>query len=479
MRALILVAVVVALIGGCPPRSAPAAVASPPRAVAPARLEVWVDASAPEGGDGTEARPYRALGAALARGGGKVRVRTGLYQGPFELPAGMAIDGPESAVLFAEGGEAAVVTAGDASLSGVTLQGGAVGLVSKGRVRAEGVHFSGQRRAAIEVRGGELELSRGDVRATVSDVLGVSAVQGRVTILDSAFSGPFRRALRAEGAGVEVTVERARFVEAVTAVHLVDARGRLRGLHARGGRGPAVFVARGEVEIDGLEVEGHEYALLSRDAVLAVRGLTSRKAERAGLALVGGRSRIEDLTVSESGGSGAVDLVKGEVTLRRFRIERVTAYAVHARSAKIAISDGEISSVAAEADGLGGDGLHLREARGAVERVSGRQLAGSGLLVAEGSEVSGTDLVLERCRWGGVVVETLSGFTGRSITARECGGAALAVPSEATATVDGLTSARNEHGAVWAECAQGARVTLRALVDDAPRPRPPCVRVER
>src|SRR5690349_11779507 len=79
----------VAVIGGCTPRTAPPPAPGTPVAVAVAPLELWLDASAPGGGDGTEARPYRALGEALLRAGAaplRLHLRTGLYQGPFELP---------------------------------------------------------------------------------------------------------------------------------------------------------------------------------------------------------------------------------------------------------------------------------------------------------------------------------------------------------------------------------------------------------
>lgn len=459
----------------------PQVVAEPSAREAEPAAALWVDASALEGGDGTEARPMKSLAAALGKAGARVHVRTGLYRGPFALPAGAELDGPESAVLFVEGGEGPVVTvAGDGRIAGVSLQGGAVGLASGGRVRAEGVHWSGQRQVAVEVRGGELELSRADVRATVSEVIGVAVARGKVRIADSAFAGPFRRAVEGKGAEVEVTVERTRFTEAVTAVQLVGGRGHLRGLSARGGRAAAVFVGTGgEVEIDGLEVDGHEYALLAREARVTARAVTSRGAERAGIGLVKSRGRLEDVAVSGSGSSGAVEVVGGEVELRRFRIERAGAYGVHARSAKVVISDGEIDGVAAEGDGTQGDGVHLRDVKGTVERVAVRRAGGSGLVVAEASDVRAAELVVERCRWGGVVVETLSTFAGKTIAARDCGGAALAVPTQAVASVEGFTSARNQEGAVWAECGEGARVTLRGVTDDAPRPRPSCVRVER
>ena len=464
------------------PVPAPASAARPAR---PAPVEFWVDAYAVEGGDGTEARPYRSLDRALARGGAaggaRFHVRTGLYRGPFTLPPGAAIDGPEAAVLFAEGGEGAVVTAADASLTGVSLQGGATGLAVLGPVRAVGVHFSGQRTSAVQVRGGRLELVRADVQATISEVVGVRVERGRALVADCAFSGPFRRAILGEGAEVEVAVERTRFVEAVTAVQLMGARGRLKDVAARGGRGPAVFVGLGgDVEIDGLEVDGHEHALLSRDARLRARGVTSRKAEQAGIGLVKSRATLEDVAVSDSGPYGGVDVVGGEVELRRFRIERAASFGVHARSARVAISDGRVDGVASERDSSLGDGVHLREAKGTVERVTVRGAAGSGLLVSEASEIRGADLVMERCRWGGVVVETLSTFTGRSIGVSDGGGAALVVSTEATAEIAGLTSARNQDGTVWAECNENARVTLRGLSEDAPRTRlPPCVRVER
>ncbi|HEY8206419.1 MAG TPA: hypothetical protein VIG99_02985 [Myxococcaceae bacterium] len=483
---LAMMAAVAALIGplaGCPSREVKKVEGGPPPVpdfVVPA--ERWVDASAPEGGEGTEARPFRALGAALApeRAGVPVRVhvRTGLYRGPFELPAKWEIEGPESAVLFVEGAGGAVLAVADGRVAGVSLQGGAVGLAASGPVRAEGIHCSGQRQAAVEVRGGSLELSGADVRASVSEILGVNVIQGRARVQDSAFTGPFRRAVKAEGAAVEVTVERTRFVEAVTAVQLVGVNGHLLGLSVRGGRGPAVFVGGGEVVVEGLEVDGQEYALLAREARLHARRITSRGAEQGGVALVKSRSALADLTVSGSGPVGAVEVVGGELDLQRFRIQRAASYGVHARSARVAISDGTIEEVTSDRDGTLGDGVHLRDAKGRVERVTVRGAGGSGLLVAEGSDIHGTELALERCRWGGVVVETLSSFFGRTIAVRDGGGAALAVPTEAGASVTGLTSVRNQEGAVWAECSEGARVTLKGLTDDAPRPRPRCVHLE-
>src|SRR5262245_30643699 len=111
LRLAVVSALTVAL-AGCASRAVQAESGPPP-----APVELWVDASALEGGDGTEARPLKTLGAALesarAVGAAHVHVRTGLYRGPFTLPAGWAIDGPESAVLFVEGAEGQVLSAAD------------------------------------------------------------------------------------------------------------------------------------------------------------------------------------------------------------------------------------------------------------------------------------------------------------------------------------------------------------------------------
>ncbi|HVE82061.1 MAG TPA: hypothetical protein VND93_04415 [Myxococcales bacterium] len=474
-RVLVTVVAVGVALAGCPPRRPAAAGPGAPEPLA----EVWVDAYATQEGDGTEGRPYRTLGQAMKRGKALYRLRSGMYQGPFTLPPGAAIDGTEFAVLFAEGDQRAVVESAGGRLHGITLQGGLVGLAVSGPVHAEGVHLSGQRRSAVLVSAGELALARADVRAAVSEVLGVSVDRGKALITDSVFSGPFRRAVRAEGQQAEVTVERTHFADAVTAIHLTGGgRGRLSKVSARGGRGPAVFAGSGEVvEIDGLEVDGHQYALLARLATLTVRRLTSRGAEEAGVGLQGGRVWLEDLTISGSGPFGALDMIGGELTVKRFRVDGAVAFGIHVRGAQVAIADGTIERVAAQADESLGDAIHLRQAKGTVERVTVRRAAGIGLVVAEGSDVSGANLVLERCHWGGVGVETLSTFSGHAITVRGSDGAGLIVPSEATATLTGLTSTSNQEGAVFADCHEGARVEIRALNEDAPRPYPSCVRV--
>jgi hypothetical protein len=466
--------------------------APPPPAAAEAPA-TWVDGSALEGGDGSELRPFKTLQAALAAAPAprRVALRAGLYRGPFTLPDRLRVEGPETAVLYVDGADGAVVSpAGSAELEGLSIQGGEVGLrVARGRVTGRALHFSGQRRAAVQVEGGQIELSGSELKATVSETVGVGVGRGRAQVTGSRFEGPFRRAVAmpwpmARDAAADGTADGAlevagcRFDQAVTAVHAVGGRVRLDDLSASGGRGPAVFLASGQAEVRSLRVDGHEYALQARGMQsLDVKDLTAVRPERSGVAVVNGRATLEDLTVVSSGDFGAVAAIGAEVVVKRFRLHRPGAYGITARDATLTVVDGEISEVLPDRDGGAGDALHLRDARAVVERVSVRQAAGVGLLAAQASRVEARSLILQGCRWGGLVVETLADLEGTSVVVQDSGGAALAVPGDASARVDLLVSERNAEGALWADCASGAKVHLTRVREDGPPGRSlPCVR---
>ncbi|MHB8878616.1 MAG: hypothetical protein ACYC8T_33370, partial [Myxococcaceae bacterium] len=203
----------------CP---SPRPVAPPPVPLAfSPRPELWVDASSPAPGEGTRGHPYRSLGAALARFVGgppfTVRLASGLYPGPFELPAGVRLVGFGAVVLHAEG-PAVLHAPKGAILEGLMVQGAAVGLVADGAVELLAVKFSGQRDTAVRVEGGALHASSCEFAATVSGIRGVGVGRGAgATLKDCAFLGPFRRAV--EAAGAKVSVVGSRFEGPGTGVH--------------------------------------------------------------------------------------------------------------------------------------------------------------------------------------------------------------------------------------------------------------------
>lgn len=470
------------LASACPRAPAPA----PPPAPARAPVERWVDAFAPEGGDGSRARAFRGLGRALEESPRPLRVHLapGLYRGPFELSGGVSLEGVGAVVLHAEGGDEVVVRArGPVSLSGLTVQGGAVGVElgdPGGELRLGQVELSGQRRAAVRAVGGRVQ-ARGVVfRASVSGTSGLILEAGSMGELSgAAFLGPYRRAIEGrEVAGL--VLDGCRFEGPVTGLHQLGGRAAVRRSAFSGGRGPALFVARGALEVEGSRIKGHEYALQAGEgARLSVRGFVSVGAERAALALVGARADVEDALLLESGNHGGIQVVGGEVSVRRFWIDRPEAYGVLARGGKLHLLDGVVSRVT-DRGGEAGDGVQIREAVARVESVSMVEVAGAGLHAAEGSALAVREVVLERCRQGGVVADTLARVDGASLIVRGSSLAAVVVPGEAYVRLDALSSEQNALGAVWAECGSGAEVELLRLREDGPpRPRSPCVRQAR
>ena len=447
-----------------------------------APAERWVDAYAREGGDGSRERAYRSLGQALAEGPRPLHVHlaAGLYQGPFELEGGVSLEGRGRVVLHAEGGEAAVVRVrGPASLKGLAVQGGAVGVEvaggPDGELRLVEVELSAQRRVAVWARGGRVVAQGSVFRAAVSEVGGLVLEGGRGELSGVSFLGPFRRAVEVKQA--QVALEDCRFAGPVTGLHQVGGSAVVRRSTFEGGRGPALFASQGGLEVEEGSVKGHEYALQTGEgAHLRVRKLVSVGAERAALALVGTRADVEDVLLLDSGSYGGLEVVGGDVVVRRFWIDRPDAYGVLGRGGRLRLEHGVVSRVT-DRGGDAGDGVQLRKVTAHVESVWVVEVAGFGLHAAEASVLVVQDAVLDRCAQGGVAAESLARVEGTSLLVSRSPSAAVVVPDEASVRLDTLASEQNALGVVWAECARGAQVELRRVRTDGPAPpSSPCVR---
>lgn len=93
--------------------------------VSPARAELWVDASAAAGGDGSAAKPFATIGEAMkaAKGGETITVRKGVYRESVAVKVSGTAERPT--VLRAAKGER-VVLSGFAPIAGWTEHGGGV-----------------------------------------------------------------------------------------------------------------------------------------------------------------------------------------------------------------------------------------------------------------------------------------------------------------------------------------------------------------
>lgn len=430
--------------------------------VAATRAEVWVAPTGGASGEGSQERPFGSLDEALSQArqrGGPFRVNLlpGRYRGPFVLSAGLDLVGVgEGVVLEAEG---TVVRAPEGVvLEGVELEGGSWGLEAGGSVGLKAVRFRGQGAGAVRMAAGHLEVEGSGFEAGGPEAVGLwwsEGSEGRVRA--SVFEGAFRRAVVAHGAQVEL--ESVRFSGPLTAFHQVGGQGVLRHVTVGEGREVGLFVQEGGVRLEDVSVTGHEYGLQTLKATLEGRGLTSVGAARAGVALVGSRGELEEVTVRGSGGFGALSLVGSELVLRGVRVEGADAYGITATRGRLRLQRAWISGLTAR-EGDAGDGLHLRDVEVEVEGLVVRDVAGSGVLAAQGARVVLGDVTLEACRQAGVWVETLARVTAARLEVRGSRGAALMAMEEGVLRVDGLTARDNVAGLVMADCQGHTAVTL-------------------
>jgi hypothetical protein len=245
------------------------------------------------------------------------------------------------------------------------------------------------------------------------------------------------------------------------------------------GRGPGVFVAAGVLELREVSVAGHEYGLLTGgNARVEGRGLRVRRSERAGLGLVASEVMLERVEVSEGGtpGSfGGIQVTGGRATLTDVRISEVRSAGLSLRSADLRVRGLTIRGVEADTDGTEGDGISVRAGRLRLDAARIEDVAGVGLLSAEGAAVTVGGLEVVRSRFGGAAVETRGTLVVEDLRVRESQGAALVGAGEGTIAVESLLSEQNAEGPVWADCRAGARVSLGTLHGSQEEPGQPCV----
>ncbi|WP_263451470.1 DUF1565 domain-containing protein [Hyalangium gracile] len=452
------------LIAACRAPTNPPVVPSTP---APRAGEVWVDGARPQSGDGSRERPFRTLAEGLAvRPAPTVHIARGMYAGPFQVAAGTRLVGEgDSTVLYAEGREQVLWLEAGASLERLSLQGGGWGVEVTGTLRLEGVAFSGQRKGAVRLIGGQLVARGVRFEASLSETVGVSLEEAaRADVRESTFLGPWRRGVHVQG-GAEAVLEGVSFQGAVMALDQEGGRVQMKRVKVEGGRGPGLLVRDGALELEEAQVTGHEYGLASNGAKLQVRGFTSVKAERAGLGLTRSTGQLVGLRVRESGSFGALQLVDSDFEVQDFRMDDVDAYGIAATKGRLRARNGSIGKVRSK-EGFTGDGLHLRGVVADIEGVEVREASGAGVLAAQAAEVTLRNVTLIGCQQAGLSVESLGRVKATGLEVRGTKGVALAVLRDGDIWADELTASGLAEGLLWAECEGSTRIHLERLKSD-------------
>ncbi len=468
--------------------------------------DLWVDAMALPGGDATAQHPAKDLNEVLGPNR-KVHLRSGLYRGPFTLPAKVELIGEGEAVLYAEGAGAAVVTMPEGgALRRLSVQGGEIGVVGAKAVSLEQVHFSGHRRAALSMSSGVLEANSVEVEATVPDSAGflLDATPGRAppeetgkeppgplrpldgvkaalsaTVRGADFRGGLQHALDVRGAWLELSDSELDGV--ASPIRLRDSVATLRSVALKAGRGAAVFAAGSRLSVSGLEVLGHEYALEARTTELSVDGLTATGSEHASVAAVKCTGSLKRLRLERPGNFAAAQLVGSKLSVSDVEIRDADAAGLMVRQGTIALDGVKVHAVRAETNAAGpretgGDALMLRGCTGTVSHVEIEDAEGVGAWVSVRAQLRIEELSCRRCGLGALLVELASRVTAQKVSVDGAHGPAVTVTEHGQLELTGLVS----HGAevpVWAECGNGAIAKVSGIEGQA-QPSSPCVLVK-
>jgi hypothetical protein len=462
--------ILLALTASCA-RSAPAPAGEP------VRPELWVDPGALEAGDGTRQAPFKTLPEALERAQGPavIRLATGMFRGPFAPPDGTSIVGSGATVIFAGQDGAVFSPAGSLELSELVVQGGEVGIATSHELTLTHVELSSQRRTGVFQSSGTLRATGSRFSGSVAGAVGARAGEGaRLELTGCSFTGDWRRGLQLD-AGASAQVLDGRFEGPATAVHSIRGQLELVRVEISGGREAGIFGSGGSMKLTEVRVQGHEYGIVIRDgAEVSMTKVTSHRAERAGIALVGATARIDGLEIASAGSFGGIHLIGGELQLTDFVIRDTEAYGLNVNNAQLRAANGRITKIT-DFGGAAGDAVHLRRTRAVLTDLTVEDTAGSAVLAAEGSQVAVHRLSTQRNRWGAVLADTAAHVEVDSLEARDVSNV-VSVPGEALVKLDKLTSERVENEVIWAECEKGARVLLGSAVTP-PRHRLPCVGV--
>ncbi|WP_223642801.1 DUF1565 domain-containing protein [Corallococcus sp. EGB] len=474
-----------------------------------AAAELWVDGAA-SNGDGTRERPLRTLTEALARPGPKrVHLAAGRYEGPVQLSEGTRLmgEGPGTVLAGTGPGMTVVDASRDTAVEALQVAGGDWGMEARGPVQVHAVTFRSQARGAIRLAAGSLEgrslrfeAGAGSQSRTCSlldttlpaeppsteapDGLGVlveAAAPGdaapSLILRDGVFVGPYERAVRARG-GATVRLEGVCFQGPRMALSQEGGAAEVERARASGGAGTAFSTVEGALTLVDVRVQGHEYGVTANRARVSVRGFTSEHATRAGLGLTATSGLLEDVAVKDAGSYGALQLTASDLEVRRFRLEGSREYGVVALQGRLRLRDGVITGVST-ADGVAGDGLHLRQVEADVDTVSVQGAKGSCVLASQHARVTLQKARLSGCGLAGLAVDTQATLESRNIDVRDTAGSVVLAIEGGQLQVESLTAKDARGELVSTDCEEQTRVHLRHVDSSTTRGlRSPCVQLD-
>jgi hypothetical protein len=444
-----------------------------PSAVLVARAVVWVDASATSGGSGSREQPLKQI-PVLAEGT-HLHLMSGLYRGPFSFPPNSTVEGHGSVVLYAESPDVVVsVEKGPITLRSLYIQGGDTGVATTQPLVLEKVQISGHRQTALVAVDAGVTISGLEVHSRISTTQGIVITRGTLVLDGGLFEGPMRHAVALED--TDATVSQVRMRGPSTALKASVTRLRVDTLETAGGNQAAIFLKEGIAELRNLEMTGHEYAILGSGRI-DVRSLRAHGPAAGGISLERARVSLDGIQITRAGPLGGVQLLECDSSLGSVEVRDSNAWGVMIRKGRARLASLKASQLRGEntssATSLG-DALHTREAIVDVTRLETADLEGSALFASAFSVVTLATVVAQRSGGGAIVVERDSRAIIHDLDVAGSVGPAVSVLDRSTLHLRRF-SAPQADISLWADCAQGAYVSIRSVTPHTVIPKTPCV----
>jgi parallel beta-helix repeat protein len=398
--------------------------------------------------DGSEARPFPSLRAALAAApaGALLRVDDGTYREAVVIRRPIVLLGRgagRTRIIAPDGAAVALEVRGAdrVQIHGVSIESGAVcALFSGGTNKLQKVEVRGCTEAGIVGRGAHIEL----VSSAISDIgggrdgRGIDLDRGGLEARGVVLQAAGRRAVVLNGARglLEDVVVRGSALSALQATAGADARV-VRGSY-EGLGGAALYAGASNLRVEGARVQRGEYAVLGfRGAELAVSGGELTDYRVAGVAMVGAHGTVENVTIARGGTDAAISVTRADgktpVLLVANRISKPGTMGVHVTESAVTARDNTITGARLDAEKDMGDAFYAVDSRLVIEKNVMRGNAGSGVAAVRSQvRLSGNGFI-ENGRAGLLLLDASRGsVTGNNFERNQVAGVELGERSRAT-----------------------------------------------
>jgi hypothetical protein len=468
-RTMTLGALVIAILGfqiGCHHALAPT--------LASSRREIWVDAFAPPGGDGSPTRPLKQLpGLFLAA---DYHLRSGVYEGPFEFPDEISVEGHGQVVLTSRAEKTVSMHGG--ALKNLLIQGGhtALSVESNSTVHLELLELSGFSQFGVQAAGATINVINIRIDAQIPDTMGMRLNDTHLTAKHVALSGSLHRGLWLTKS--EFEIDALNSTGPKTVLHLEGTQGLLQHANLAAGTGPAIVLQGSTLRLHKSEVLGFEFGVLASDnSSLTVSDVRFASPLMAAISALDTKVTVRKSVFLKPGSFGALQLLNDESVINEVVIKDARDAAMVIRKGQAELRDVRIEGVTT-LDGVEGHGIQVRDALAVLSDISIQDCEGASVLVSHFSRVNIHTLVSHRNRLGALLVDNHSQVFAEKIEATASRENDVVALEQSEVNIDTLNT--RQETPMWADCTQGAKVVVQSLVwSHETLPPQPCVDVKR